>query len=402
MINEKILSKDQILAVSKMKNGCILNGDTGSGKSRAGIFYYFKQQGGNIVNKAFTPMKNPKDLYIITTAVKRDKLEFNSELAIFGLAPERADRPYIKIDSWNNIAKYKDIEGAFFIFDEDRVTGKGVWVKTFLRLAKNNDWIILSATPGDNWEQYVPVFIANGFFRSRREFEHEHVKYVYGLKFKKVERYFNEGILLKYKKSILVNMSDNRPAVQHHIPIITEHDQLLYKSVLKYRFDPFNNNEPIENVAQLCYILRRISNDDDSRIEEILKLTQQHKRLIIFYTFDYEREALLNADYIPGTIISEWNGKKHQPVPPNERWVYLVQYAAGSESWNCVQTDAMAFYSQTYSYKTLKQSCGRIDRVNTPFKDLYYYHLRSRSSIDNGIFMTLKKKKKFNENKFIG
>ena len=160
-----------------MRNGCILNGGVGSGKSRTGLYYYFKEQGGSI-DPDYVRMKNPKDLYIITTAQKRDKLEFEGELSYFRLStnPELNTlyNNTIVIDSWNNITKYADVEDAFFIFDEDRVTGTGVWVKTFYKIAAKNDWIILSATPGDTWHQYVPVFIANGFYRSKTEFEREH------------------------------------------------------------------------------------------------------------------------------------------------------------------------------------------------------------------------------------
>ena len=154
----------QMDAVKKMRNGCILNGGVGSGKSRTGLYYYFKEQGGSM-DPDYIPMKNPRDLYIITTAMKRDSLEWEVELTPYLLSKNPEVNYYrnkVVIDSWNNIKKYKDIYGAFFIFDEDRVTGKGAWVKTFLNIARKNQWIILSATPGDTWEQYIPVFMANG------------------------------------------------------------------------------------------------------------------------------------------------------------------------------------------------------------------------------------------------
>ena len=48
----------------------------------------------------------------------------------------------------------------------------------------------------------------------------------------------------------------------------------------------------------------------------------------------------------------------------------------------------------------MHQSAGRIDRLNTPFKDLYYYHLKTRSGIDLAIAKALNSKQKFNESGF--
>lgn len=138
---EDFLRDYQRDAVKRMHNGCILNGGVGSGKSRTGLYYYFKEQGGSI-DPDYIPMKNPKDLYIITTAMKRDSLEWEGELANFLISKNPEVSFYknnIVIDSWNNIQKYKGVFGAFFIFDEDRLTGKGKWVKAFWDIARKND-----------------------------------------------------------------------------------------------------------------------------------------------------------------------------------------------------------------------------------------------------------------------
>ena len=175
-------------AIQKLHNGSILNGGVGSGKSLTSIGYYYLQQGGSeefLLGGDFTPMKNPRDLYIISTGMKRDKLEWDKELAYFLLSKNPGVNFYknkVVIDSWNNIAKYKGVEGAFFIFDEDHVTGYGAWVKAFLKIAKRNDWILVTATAGDKWEDYIPVFIANGFYRNKSEFVNEHIVYDYRVK----------------------------------------------------------------------------------------------------------------------------------------------------------------------------------------------------------------------------
>ena len=100
--------------------------------------------------------------------------------------------------------------------------------------------------------------------------------------------------------------------------------------------------------------------------------------------------------------IAEWNGHNHEDIPKTSTWVYIVQYTAGAEGWNCIETDTIIFYSQNYSYKVITQSAGRIDRLNTPFTDLNYYHLYSMSPIDLAIKKAFDCKKDFNEKRFIG
>lgn len=386
-----------------MRNGCILNGGVGSGKSRTGLYYYFKEQGGSI-NPNYIPMKNPKDLYIITTAMKRDSLEWKKELFPFHMTTDEKEHVWYKnkivIDSWNNIPKYADVKNAFFIFDEDRVTGNGVWVKSFLKIAKSNDWIILSATPGDTWSDYIPVFLANGFYKNKTEFTREHIVYSRFTKFPKIDRYVGTGRLIRLRNSILIDMDFSRKTIPHHEDVYVQYDVSMYKDAMKNRWDPYKN-EPIQQAAGLCYVLRKIVNSDESRAVALLEILETRKRAIIFYNFDYELDILLNLAYEDGVEIAQWNGHKHQPIPESDKWVYLVQYTAGCEGWNCIKTDTIIFYSQTYSYKTLEQASGRIDRLNTPYIDLYYYHLRTRSGIDLAIHKALANKKKFNEGKFI-
>ena len=400
--NKPFLYPYQMDAVNKMSNGCILNGGVGSGKSRTGLYYYFKEQGGSI-DPDYIPMQNPKDLYIITTAMKRDSLEFEGELANFLMSKNPEANFYknkIVIDSWNNIKKYKDVVGAFFIFDEDRVTGNGTWVKTFLNIARKNKWIILSATPGDTWEQYIPVFVANGFYKNKTEFNREHVIFSRFTKYPKIERYVNTGRLLRQRNQILVDMDFNRATIPHHEDIYVNYDILKYKKAMKTRWDPFKN-EPIQQASGLCYVLRRIVNEDESRQVALLELLEKHTKAIIFYNFDYELDLLKEICNDGKRKVAEWNGHNHQPVPVGENWVYLVQYTAGAEGWNCIATDTIIFYSQNYSYKTVTQAAGRIDRLNTRFVDLYYYHFKSKSSIDLAISKALNEKRQFNESRFI-
>lgn len=386
-------------AIDNMKTGCILNGGVGSGKSLTSLSYYYLQNGGSrefLTGGKYGWMEDPKDLYIITTARKRDTLEWEGEFSHFILD---AYFNKVVVDSWNNIQKYATVTNSFFIFDEQRVVGSGAWVKAFLKIAKLNEWILLSATPGDTWTDYIPVFVANGFYKNKTEFMREHAVFARFSKYPKIERFINTGRLLRQRKMILIDMDFKRETVQHHEDIYVQYDVATYKDVMKRRWDIWKD-EPIINASGLCYALRKIVNTHESRANKLLDIFKTHKKMIVFYNFDYELEILKNLDYGKNVVVAEWNGHKHEPTPTACEWVYLVQYTAGAEGWNCITTDTIVFYSQNYSYKIMHQSAGRIDRLNTPFTDLYYYHLKTRSNIDLAIAKALNSKKKFNESGF--
>lgn len=395
-------------AISRMKNGSILCGGVGSGKSRTALAYYFFNEGGALRGDGdgpnYIPMKDtPRDLYIITTARKRDELEWEAELIPFLLSTHPEINIYsnkVVVDSWNNIKKYSKVSGAFFIFDEQRVIGSGTWVKAFLNIARKNQWVLLSATPGDTWQDYIPVFVANGFYKNRTEFGREHIIYSRFTKYPQIDRYVGTGKLIKLRNDILITMDFERKTVSHHEDVYVKYCIEKYKDAGKTRWNPFKN-EPIVNAAGLCYIWRKIVNMDESRQLALLEIFEKHPKMIVFYNFNYELDILKNLGYGKDVTVAEWNGHKHQPLPTSKKWVYLVQYTAGAEGWNCIKTDTIVFYSQNYSYKIMTQSAGRIDRLNTPYTDLYYYHLKTRSGIDLAISRAIKEKRNFNETSYI-
>ena len=401
------LYPQQIEAISKMKNGCILDGDVGTGKSRTSLAYWYIRvcNGSLPVNGKgeFKKMSTPRDLYIITTAKKRDSLEWEEELPFFCVykGENKEIGVNVTIDSWNNIKKYTKVYGAMFIFDEQRVVGYGAWTKAFLNITRKNQWILLSATPGDTWSDYIPVFIANGFYRNKTEFTRQHCVYSRFSKYPKIDHYVEQGILVRHRNDILVHMSIERKTVPHHIWIPCEYDKELYKKVWRDRWDPYDNC-PIKETGKLFYLMRKVVNSDDSRIEAVREICRRHRKVIIFYNHTHELYALRDALAEEVDAIGEWNGEVHTPVPETGSWAYLVQYIAASEGWNCIRTNCIVFYSQDYSYRRTKQAEGRIDRVNTPFVDLYYYHLKSAAPIDIAIARALKQKKNFNESKFTG
>ena len=432
------LHPHQVEGVAKMHNGCILYGDVGVGKTITSLAYYFTRVCNGELNK-WASMQTPKDVYVITTAKVRDSKAFELQAAIMGVHADpttSTNGVKIVVDSWNNIAKYTGVKDAFFIFDEQRVVGYGAWSRAFIKIARANEWILLSATPGDTWLDYIPVFIANGWYKHKTDFVDQHVIWTPRVKYPKVMRYQNVNTLVKHRNEILVHMPYARHTKRHAIDIWCDYDKDIWERVTKKRWHVYEDR-PLRDVAELFTVMRKVVNSDTSRLNSVQELLSKHPKLIVFYNFDYELEMLRTlatanseVDHPPfecgghwtndqgkgecllsceewlsaagkagsnGLVIAEWNGHKHENIPSSERWLYLVQYRAGAEGWNCVETDAICFFSQTYSYRDWWQAHGRIDRLNTPFTDLQYYHLVSRSPIDQAIRKALKAKKNFNE-----
>lgn len=376
---EPTLYPHQQQAISKMHNGCILCGGVGTGKSITSLGYYYYKVSNS---------KPEKPLYIITTAHKRDSNEWGFECLRWGLKAT--------VDSWNNIEKYVDIENAFFIFDEHKAIGNGKWSKCFIKIAKKNKWVLLTATPGDNWMDYISVFIANGFYRNRTDFIRQHVIINPYVTYFSVKDYINIEKLQKCRDVILVDMPFKKIAEKEEIQIICNYDKTLYSMIYKDRWNPFDE-QPVENASEMCYLLRKVCNTNYSKIKNLLKLITKHKKVIVFYNFDYELELI--KQHVK-TKLTQWNGHLHEEILNDDEWVHLVQYSAGAEGWNCITTDTIIFYSLSYSYKQTEQAAGRIDRLNTPFSKLYYYKLYTESDIDKAINRALATKKDFNAKKF--
>lgn len=396
------LGQHQKEAVNKLKNGNILCGGVGTGKSLTALAYYITEVCGGRINAPdqvpYIWIDKPVDLYIITTARKRDTLDWEQEMAKFTLTQFNVNA---KVDSWNNIGKYVDVKDAFFIFDEQRVVGKGAWVKSFLKITKHNQWILLSATPGDDWGDYIPVFLANGFYKNRSEFLSRHAVYNYFGNYPRIDRWVETKRLERLRNEILVLMHYEKKTHPHMSYISVEYDRKEFKKLIKDRWNE-EEERPVKNISEMCYLLRKVVNNDDSRIDAIDKIYNSgHKRCIIFYNFDYELEKLRNYAQQAVVVFAEWNGHVHEPIPNGDDWLYLVQYTAGAEGWNCIETDTIIFYSLNYSYKATVQAAGRIDRLNTTYTDLYYYYLVSNSPIDLAIRRALSQKKNFNERSFL-
>ena len=383
------LFEHQLEAVDKLSSGSILCGGVGTGKSLTSLGFYMKEY-------------KKKDLYIITTAKKRDSVEWEGDCAKLALSKRMLsiNGATLTIDSWNNIKKYDKVHSAFFIFDEQRLIGSGAWVKSFLKIARKNSWILLTATPGDTWTDYIPVFVANGFYKNRSHFLRDHAVFSRYTKYPKIDRFVDMARLLQLKQEVVVEMHYERKTIPHVKQIRASYDKDLFDTALNKRWNPYTN-KPIKNISELCSTLRRVTNSDRSRIELTKKVLSNHRRVIIFYNFNYELEALLELGANLKIKTAQWNGRAHEVVPINQRWIYLVQYTAGAEGWNCIATNVVLFYSQNYSYRIMTQAAGRIDRINTLHRDLYYYHITSTSKIDLAIEAALEKKENFNINKFI-
>lgn len=385
-------------AVEKLRNGSVLGGGVGTGKTITALAYYVQNVCEGLLDRS-EPMRNPRDLIVITTAKKRDSLDWESEALHYGIFRD-SENSYggvnMTVDSWNNIQKYKDVEGAHFIFDEQKVVGSGPWVKAFLKIAKNNTWILLSATPADTWMDYVPLFVAHGFYRNRTDFIEQHVVWSFHGKYRKIKGFFGVRHLEKHRDSILVDMPYARHTTRHLVAEPCGYDKELFDLVWRKRWHVYDH-VPLIDAAEMHRVGRKVVNSDPSRLRKIVELGRKHPRMIIFYNFDYELEALRTLMTTMDIPVAEWNGHRHEPVPGTDRWLYLVQYTAGHDAWNCITTDTIVFYSLTYSHKVFEQSQGRIDRLDSPYEDLWYYILMSDSRIDKLIWRAVSNKKNFHE-----
>ena len=377
------LMPHQVKAVNDLHNGAVLYGGVGTGKSITVLAYYMKNEA-------------PKDVYVITTARKRDTLDWMRDGAKFGIRTDEAGPAAgrLTIDSWNNIEKYINVEDAFFVFDEQRVVGSGAWVKAFLKIAKKNAWLLLSATPGDTWMDYLPVFLANGLYRNATEFKREHVVYAPFSKYPKIVRYLATDTLERYRNMILVEMPYIKDTTRHVEEVVTGYDEELFKRAYIRRWHVYEDR-PLKDASEMVRVLRRIVNSDPDRLRALREIMVTHPRIIVFYNFNYELEILRTL--ATDVTVAEWNGHRKNPIPTTDRWVYLVQYVAGAEAWECTETDTMVFYSLTYSYKNFEQAQGRIDRLNNKYKLLFYYVFVSKSVIDTAVRRSLKAKQLFNE-----
>ena len=400
---------EQIQAVRQLQNGSILAGGVGSGKTLTSLAWYLTsvcnaasfKKGGSLAKKK---VKGSPTLYVITTAKKRDSLEWEEEAARLGLSTDPAcsfTGSSIVVDSWNNIGKYSDREQAVFFFDEQRASGSGRWVKEFLKITRKNTWLLLSATPGDVWMDYLPVFMAHGFFRTRTEFMEDHVIFDRFAKYPKVKRYIGEAKLQRLRRSILVEMPVERHTTRERETVYCDYDRDLYKWVVKNRMDPWTE-EPLRDAGGVCRILRKVVSDNDWRSEQAKRILSSNERVIVFYNYNYELDRILAVAESLGLPTAQWNGHRHDAIPAEPRWVYICQYTSAAEGWNCTSTDTVLFWSLNYSWRVTEQCEGRIDRLNTPYSRLRYYFLESHSSIDEAVRRSLSSKKVFNERAFVG
>ena len=406
-----ILKPFQENCLERLSTGKVLAADTGAGKSIMSLAWYLSKECASDEHslksgaKAWTLYHGSPDLYIITTPKKRDSEEWESDLSKFNLVKGRNSKEMgevnIFIDSWNNIKKYTEIKNSVFIFDEQRAVGSGTWAKSFVKIAKQNHWIMLSATPGDTWSDWCPLMIAKGYYPNRTAFFNKHAVYNPYVKYREIIRWDNTDELEYYRSKMLVTCRMEKKTTRHFEEVIADcSNKYEVKRAYKERTNP-KTGEPFKSASELCAYTRNIINTDPTRSAVGLKIIQMYDRIIIFYTLTDELEGIKWACNKAGRKMYFYNGEIHDQVPTGNNWAYIVQYTAGSEAWNCTTCNAMLFWDLTYSYKQFKQATGRIDRLNTPYSDLYYYAIRSYMPLDLAIRRALREKKDFNSRGFL-
>lgn len=370
----------QTEALAKLDTGKVLVGGTGSGKSITALAYAAKHH-------------PDKRIVVLTTAKKRDTGEW------FGDAMKMSLRQELEVDSWNNIKKYENVSDAFVIFDEQRVVGSGAWVDSFYKICKYNPWVLLSATPADTWMDLVPIFIANGFYKNKTQFNDQHVRWARFVKYPKVDSYLDVWTLGKHREAIYVEMPYLMKVTREEHMVDVEFDRDQEKLLYTARWN-FYEDMPLKDAGEMMRLMRKSANSHISRYEKLKEIIAEKRKVIVFYNHNYELDQLRLLVTELDIQVNEWNGWVHQDVPTGDDWVYLVQYQAGGEGWNCITTDTVVFYSIPYSYRNFAQAKGRIDRLNTEYEVLHYYIFKSRAIIDQAIWKALTRKKNFQASAF--
>ena len=374
------LLKYQEEAIQKLHSGSVLYGATGSGKSLTGLAYYMR-------------CWSHLDLYIITTSKKRNAGEWEEEIAKLGCPPPKA------IDSWNRLKNYRMVSDAFFLFDEHKVGGHGKWAQSMITIAKKNKWILLTATPGDVWDDYASIFIANEFVKNKTTWNEDFCIFDRISKYPKIIGYQREDVLKNMRDAVLVPMEyqSEKVPIPYVIPYKVDHEEEAYvlarrKSLRHPEMRAFRNTS-----AMFAYMRMNLP-DKESKIQALADVLKKEPKAIIFYNFTPEKYEIENAARQVNIPFFQYNGQIKDNVPDGDTWVYAVQYTAGAEAWNCITCRTVIFYSMNYSYKVMTQAKGRIDRCNSPFDELHYYYFISPDfEIDQEILNALTRKEKFNE-----
>lgn len=394
--------------VQALRSGKVLAAGVGAGKSIMALYWYVTKcctvrTSHNANGELFQIMPGSPDLVIITTAKKRDNHEWDDELYRYALHQgensKKMGRVHVTIDSWNNITKYVDTS-AVFIFDEQRAIGSGAWSKAFVRIARRNPWVMLSATPADTWSDWCPIFVADGFYRNRTEFFRRHAVYSRYTKYPRIDRWIDEDYLNRCRDRVLVTCEVPRETERVVHQLTCAYDKETVRKAMKTRWNP-ETEEPFLNATELCFYLRRVIDTDPTRLSYAAHVVRDHRKVIIFYTLRAELEQILKLEEVTGVPVYQYNGGRHDDLPQGNSWVYAVQFQAGSEGWNCTSCNTVLYWSLPYSYKQAEQAAGRIDRLDTSYKTLNYYIMRSFAPLDLGIIRALRNKENFNASGFL-
>lgn len=391
------------------------------------------------------------NVLVVTTASVRDSRGFEREMDKFC---DMFDSWYISLSSfsvvsWSGLNKWLDanwgsLDEWAIIFDEIQRGKAGISSKqgkAMLQICKRTDcWTGWTATPGDKWEDYYAYFTITGYTRTKTEFR-KRFCVMQNYPFPKLLAKKNEEEYMRIKNAIWhevdsSEMADELPETIHQT--IKFKQPTGYKQLMKtHELD----GEFLDNASALAHAARRlcgskqkldwlvdfveglgsggignkdelcirqssawINGADNNVLDKIRdevkeKYHDNNHSVLVFYSYETEREAIEKA--LKGKVGKIWNinGKEHD-VPMEDTIgkhdVVLAQWQAGAFGLNLQFMNYWVSFSPSYSYTISEQARKRIHRKGQT-KICKYWYLVCENTIDEDVYACLKDKKEFDE-----
>lgn len=347
---------------------------------------------------------------IATTASKCHSKDFQTTELIKFTSPEfRAHLVSLEVVSWHMLKKWTDkkspqqLANYYFVADELQRCRQGVsslMGRAFLFITKHcKAWTGYTGTPGDNWLQFHPYFIATGKIKNKTEFMRDYtISQQYP--FPMVLGFRHEDTLKGWWRDI--SYEPDTSEVMSQLPAETHQIMRFptpkgYKKVLKS--STTLDGEFLDSNMALYHHLRQMcaTKQKLDALEDLL--SSLSSPLVIFFNYTCEREQILGLAAHMKRKVWRIDGECHE-IPTEETIgqndIVLCHYLSGSEALNLQFCHYMVFYSPNYSYSISVQAKGRVKRVGQQ-NPMFFYSFLCSDSIEEEVMDCIKQKKDFAE-----